>query len=103
MFWVTWWCQIKKKKGSMRCRESGGQGGKRLKSSVKEAWRTDRREGLWGSAVLGKAQQEQVSEWVSLYALVSLKKEQKSSKVTTCTHGQILKKPYENILVENSE
>lgn len=65
----------------------------------------DRQEkgGLWGSAVLGKAPHEQVSEWVSLYALVNLKKEQKSSKVTTCTHGQILKKPYENILLENSE
>lgn len=49
------------------------------------------------------SEREQVSEWVSLRALVNLKKEQKSSKVITCTHGQILKKPYENILVENSE
>lgn len=48
------------------------------------------------------SEQDQVSEWMSLYALVNLKKEQKSSKVITCTHGQILKKPYENILVENS-
>lgn len=43
-----------------------------------------------------------MSEWMSLHALVNLKKEQKSAKVITCTHGQILKKPYENILVENS-
>ena len=56
-------------------------------------WRSPR-EGL---------ERKQVSEWVSLRTLVNLKKEQKSSKVITCTHGQILKKPYENILVKNSE
>lgn len=49
------------------------------------------------------SEREQVLEWVRLHALVNLKKEQKSSKVITRTHGQILKKPYENILVENSE
>lgn len=48
------------------------------------------------------SEQEQVSERMSLYALVNLKKEQKSAKVITCTHGQILKKLYENTLVENS-
>lgn len=35
------------------------------------------------------SEQEQVSEWKLLYMLIILKKEQKSSKVITCKHGQI--------------